>query len=55
MSFSIQYKTLFKVDVFHLFFLNNGLKTFFSMNTVDTAKQLDDYADHRNSGKTERL
>jgi len=43
MSFSIQYKTLFKVDVFHLFFLNNGLKTFFSMNANDTAKQLDDY------------
>jgi hypothetical protein len=43
MSFSIQYQPLFKVDVFHLFFLNNGLKTFFSMNTVDTARQLDDY------------
>jgi len=43
MSFSIQYKPLFKVDVFHLFFLNNGLKTFFSMNTSDAVKQLDDY------------
>ena len=43
MSFSIQYKPFFKVDVLHLFFLNNGLKTFFSMNAVDTAKQLDDY------------
>lgn len=44
MSFSIQYKTLFKVDVFHLFFLNNGLKTWFSMNAAEAAKQMDDYA-----------
>jgi hypothetical protein len=44
MSFSIQYKPLFKVDVLHLFFLNNGLKTFFSMNASETAKQLDGYA-----------
>jgi hypothetical protein len=43
MSFSIQYKPLFKVDVFHLFFLNNGLKTFFSMNAAEASKQLDDY------------
>ena len=43
MSFNIQYKPLFKVDVLHLFFLNNGLKTFFSMNAVDAAKQLDSY------------
>jgi len=43
MSFSIQYKPLFKVDVLHLFFLNNGLKTFFSMNATDTEKQLDGY------------
>lgn len=43
MSFSIQYKPLFKVDVFHLFFLNNGLKTWFSMNAADAAKQMDDY------------
>ena len=43
MSFSIQYKPLFKVDVLHLFFLNNGLKTFFSMNASDAAKQLDGY------------
>jgi hypothetical protein len=43
MSFSIQYQPLYQVDVFHLFFLNNGLKTFFSMNAVESAKQLDDY------------
>ncbi len=43
MSFSIQYKPLFKVDVLHLFFLNNGLKTWFSMNAVDASKQLDGY------------
>jgi hypothetical protein len=43
MSFSIQYKPLFKVDVLHLFFLNNGLKTFFSMNATDMEKQLDGY------------
>ncbi len=43
MSFSIQYKPLFKVDVLHLFFLNNGLKTFFSMNAADTEKHLDGY------------
>lgn len=43
MSFSIQYKPLFKVDVLHLFFLNNGLKSFFSMNAVEAAKQMDDY------------
>lgn len=43
MSFSIQYKPLFKVDIFHLFFLNNGLKTFFSMNAAEAAKQLDGY------------
>lgn len=43
MSFNIQYKPLFKVDVLHLFFLNNGLKTFFSMNAVEASKQLDDY------------
>lgn len=44
MSFSIQYKPLFKVDVLHLFFLNNGLKTYFSMNAAEAAKQLDEYA-----------
>lgn len=43
MSFSIQYKTLFKVDIFHLFFLNNGLKTWFSMNASDASKQLASY------------
>lgn len=43
MSFSIQYKPLFKVDVLHLFFLNNGLKTYFSMNAAEAAKQLDGY------------
>ena len=43
MSFSIQYKPLFKVDVLHLFFLNNGLKSFFSMTTTEAAKQLDGY------------
>lgn len=43
MSFSIQYKPLFKVDVFHLFFLNIGLKTWFSMNASDAAKQLGGY------------
>jgi len=43
MSFSIQYKPLFKVDVLHLFFLNNGLKTWFSMNAIDASKQLDGY------------
>lgn len=43
MSFSIQYKPLFKVDVLHLFSLNNGLKTYFSMNAVEAAKQLDAY------------
>ncbi len=43
MSFSIQYKPLFKVDLLHLFFLNNGLKSWFSMNAVETSKQLDGY------------
>ena len=43
MSFSIQYKPLFKVDVLHLFFLNNGLKSFFSMTATEAAKQLDGY------------
>jgi len=43
MSFSIQYQPLFKVDVFHLFFLNIGLKTLFSMNATDASKQLDGY------------
>ena len=43
MSFSIQYKPLFKVDVLHLYFLNNGLKTFFTMNATEAAKQLDGY------------
>ena len=44
MSFSIQYKPLFKGDLLHLYFLNNGLKTFFTMNTTEAAKQLDGYA-----------
>ena len=43
MSFSIQYKQLFKVDVLHLFFLNNGLKNLFLMNEAEAAKQLDGY------------
>jgi hypothetical protein len=43
MTFSIQYKTLFKVDILHLFFLNNGLKTYFSMSETDRAKQQDSY------------
>lgn len=43
MSFSIQYKPLFKVDILHLFFLNNGLKTWFSMNAEEASKQLDGY------------
>lgn len=43
MSFSIQYKPLFKVDVLHLYFLNNGLKTFFTMTATEAAKQLDGY------------
>lgn len=43
MTYSIQFKTLFKVDVLHLFFLNNGLKTWFSMNATDAAKQMDGY------------
>ena len=43
MSFSIQYKPLFKVDVFHLFFLNDGSKTFFSMNAAEGARQMDGY------------
>ncbi|BBE17100.1 hypothetical protein AQPE_1249 [Aquipluma nitroreducens] len=44
MSFSIQYKPLFKVDLLHLYFLNNGLKTFFTMNVTEAAKQMDGYA-----------
>lgn len=43
MSFSIQYKPLFKVDLLHLYFLNNGLKTFFTMNATEAAKQMDGY------------
>ena len=43
MSFSIQYKPLFKIDVLHLFFLNNGLKNWFSMNATEASKQLDGY------------
>jgi len=43
MSFSIQYKPLFKVDILHLFFLNNGLKIWFSMNAEEASKQLDGY------------
>lgn len=44
MSFYIQYKPLFKVDVLHLYFLDSGLKTFFTMNATEAAKQMDGYA-----------
>jgi len=43
MTFSIQYKTLFKVDIFHLFFLNNGLNPYFLMTQTEKDKQLDTY------------
>jgi hypothetical protein len=43
MSFSIQYKPLFKVDLLHLFFLNNGLDSWFLMNAANASKQLDGY------------
>lgn len=43
MTFSIQYKTLFKVDILHLFFLNNGLNPYFLMIQTEKDKQLDTY------------
>lgn len=43
MSYSIHYKQLFRVDVLHLFFLDNGTDKFESMNEAEQTKQLNQY------------
>jgi hypothetical protein len=43
MSYSIQYKELFRVKIFHRFFLDKGTDDFKSMNDADQQKQLKDY------------
>ena len=43
MTYSIQYKPLFAVDILHLFLLNDGVKAYFSMNATEKDKQLDSY------------
>lgn len=43
MSFSIQYKQLFEVDLLHLFFLNKGNNQFFLMTADDQKAQLASY------------
>lgn len=43
MAFSIKYSTLFKVNVFHQFFLNKGFDEFAAMTKTEKAKQLDTY------------
>lgn len=43
MSYSIQYKELFRVKILHRFFLDKGTDDFKSMNDADQQKQLKDY------------
>lgn len=43
MSFSIQYKELFRVNVFHNYFLNRGEDEFRTMPDPEKAKQLNNY------------
>ncbi|WP_347841221.1 hypothetical protein [uncultured Draconibacterium sp.] len=43
MSFSIKYKPLFEVNLYHKYFLNNGAKDFFSMNDTEKEMQLTNY------------
>lgn len=44
MSFTIKYKPLFKVNLFHLFFLNKGTEDFISMSDADKNNQLATYS-----------
>jgi hypothetical protein len=43
MSFSIQYTELFRVNIFHRYFLDKGSVEFGTMNETDKAKQLNNY------------
>lgn len=43
MSFSIQYKELFRVNIFHRFFLDKGTEKFRTMNDTQQRKQLGNY------------
>lgn len=43
MTFSTKYKPLFKVDILHSYFLNNGLDVFAAMTNSEKLKQLDSY------------
>lgn len=43
MSYSIQYKELFRVNIFHRYFLDKGLVEFRTMNETERAKQLNNY------------
>ena len=43
MSYSIQYRELFRVKILHRFFLDKGTDDFKSMNDTDQQKQLKDY------------
>ena len=43
MSYSIQYKELFRVNIFHRYFLDKGSVEFRTMNEADKAKQLNNY------------
>lgn len=43
MTFSIKYKPLFEVRIFHQYFLNKGTIDFFSMSEADREKQLAGY------------
>jgi hypothetical protein len=43
MAFSIQYKPLFKVNVFHQYYLNRGADEFKMMNEEKKARQLENY------------
>lgn len=40
MAFSIQYKPLFNVNIFHNYFLDKGTETFAAMNDVEKSKRL---------------
>lgn len=46
MAFSVKYVPLFKVEIFHHYFLNKGETAFSSMNNDDKAKQLNIYNIH---------
>jgi hypothetical protein len=43
MSYSIQYKELFRVKILHRYFLDKGSDEFRTMNETEQAKQLDNY------------